>query len=115
MFTPFSRYLRCLVLLGALFSVPAMAKNYVVEVHGIVCQFCSYGVAKKVRKLDFIDPSQYKQGVRVAIEDQSVYLAVAPGKALDKKALFEAIESGGYQPIRIWSLTDDGDRGEVQP
>lgn len=35
MFSKLSRYLASALLLGAFLSAPAMAKNYVVEVHGI--------------------------------------------------------------------------------
>lgn len=115
MFSKLFRSVTLWVLLGAGLAAPAMAKNYVVEVHGIVCQFCSFGVAKKLKKLDFIDPAEYKDGVKVDIEDQSVYFGVKEGVTLDQEALFKAIESGGYKPIKVWPLAADGSREEVSP
>ena len=90
-----------IALLYALLSTPLLAQNYVVKVNGIVCEFCAYGVGKKIRKLPFIDPSQYDEGVRVDIENQRVFVAVREDALFDKSALFKAIESGGYNPVDI--------------
>lgn len=56
-------------LLCALLSAPTIAKDYVVSVNGIVCEFCAFGVAKKIRKLPFIDKTQLDKGIRVDIEN----------------------------------------------
>lgn len=105
-------------LVGAVFAAvlaaPVLAQNYVAEVHGIVCQFCSYGVAKKVSKLGFIDPAAYKKGVKVDIENQSVYFGVKAGAKFDQAALYEAIRSGGYEPIKTWRLNAEGEREELE-
>ena len=103
------------VLFALVFTAPVLAQNYVVDVHGIVCEFCSFGVAKKVKKLDFIDRTAYKKGVKVDIENQAVYLGVRDDAEIDQQALFGAIESGGYKPIKLWRLNDAGEREEVSP
>lgn len=92
------------------FVTPSFAAKYVVDVHGIVCEFCSFGVAKKIKKLSFIDPEQYDDGVEVDIDNQSVYFAVKAEAALDQTALFEAIKSGGYNPIKVWQLDEQDQR-----
>ncbi len=99
---------KALALLIALMSTPALAQDYVVNVHGIVCGFCSLGVSKKVSRLPFIDRSKYTKGVKVEVEHQMVTISVKPETKLDKEALFAAIESGGYNPIEIFQLTPDG-------
>jgi mercuric ion binding protein len=100
-------------LLYALFATPVAAQNYVINVNGIVCEFCAYGVGKKIRKLSFIDPSQYDEGVKVDIENQRVFIALREGSTLDKSVLFKAIESGGYDPIDIQQITAGEDSAEV--
>ena len=95
-----------IALLYALLATPALAQNYMVSVNGIVCEFCAYGVGKKIRKLPFIDRSQYDEGVKVDIENQRVFVAVRDDALFDQSALFEAIESGGYDPIDIRPITD---------
>ncbi len=104
-----------LALLIALIATPALAQDYVIKVNGIVCEFCSLGVTKKISKLPFIDHSRYNKGVRVEIEDQMVTIAVKEEAELDKNALFGAIESGGYNPVDIWLLTPEGERVDYQP
>ena len=104
-----------IALLIALTSIPALAQDYVINVNGIVCEFCSLGVTKKVSKLKFIDRSKYTKGVKVEIESQMVTIAVKADATLDKAALFTAIESSGYNPVGIWELNDKGERVAYQP
>ena len=104
-----------IALLIALTSIPALAQDYVINVNGIVCEFCSLGVTKKVSKLKFIDRSKYTKGVKVEIESQMVTIAVKADATLDKATLFAAIESGGYNPVDIWQLTEKGERVAYQP
>ena len=75
--------------------------NYIVSVHGMVCELCSYGVAKNIRKLSFIDATQADNGVKVDIENQRIFITTLSNTPLDKAALFKAIESGGYKPIDV--------------
>lgn len=89
------------------------AKTYRVDVDGIVCEFCALGVAKKVRKLAFIDASRFKKGVKVDINNQQVFVAVRDNAKLDKAALFKAIESGGYKPLAI--TADNSQQGGKLP
>ena len=96
-----------------LLSAPVLASDYVVHVHGLVCSFCAHGVAKKVFKLPFIDQSKYTKGVKVEIENQKLTIAVSPDRDLDIPALFEAITSGGYDPVDIWTVTAAGELDEL--
>ena len=79
----------------------AQNNNYIVSVHGMVCELCSYGVAKNIRKLPFIDTTQADNGVKVDIENQRIFITTLSNTPLDKAALFKAIESGGYKPIDV--------------
>lgn len=99
----------------AVFATPAIAQDYVVRVNGIVCEFCAFGVTKKVSKLKFIDRTKYNKGVEVDVKEQLVTIAVKTAASLDRKALYDAIESGGYNPVELWELAEDGSRTLVQP
>ena len=99
-------------LVAVLLFAPVFASDYVVHVHGIVCSFCAQGVTKKVSKLPFIDQSKYTKGVKVEIESQKVTIAVKPGHDLDIQSLFEAIESGGYDPVDVWTVPASGELDE---
>ena len=86
-------------------STEITEKNYVVTVHGLVCELCAYGVAKNIRKLSFIDKQAPNKGVNVDIKNQRIFLTLSDEASLDKAALFEAIESGGYKPIDVIPTT----------
>jgi thioredoxin-related protein len=88
------------------------SNEVVLVVHGVVCSFCSYGIQKKLSKLDFVDVSKFnKKGSKVNIENQRVTIAIKPGFKADVDVIFEAIKSGGYKPI-IAYVADD--KGKVQ-
>ncbi|MCH8866157.1 MAG: heavy-metal-associated domain-containing protein [Proteobacteria bacterium] len=95
-------------------SNAVIADDYVVEVHGLVCSFCAQGVIKNVSKLPFIDQSRFTKGVKVEIEDQKVTISVKSGERPDIDGLFEAIRSGGYEPIEVWVVQSDGELTKVE-
>ena len=68
--------------------------------------------SKKVSKLPFIDQSKYTKGVKVEIEKQKLTIAVMPDQELDIPTLFEAITSGGYEPVDVWTVTATGEIDE---
>ena len=86
----------------------------VFEVHGIVCSFCSKGVEKKLSKLPFVDRSKYRNGVFVEIEKQRVTAAIKPGHEVDVQASFDAIRSGGYDPVRVYIAAANGELKVVE-
>lgn len=98
----------------ALASNSAFADDYVVEVHGLVCSFCAQGVIRKVSKLPFIDQTHYTKGVKVEIENQKVTISVNAGEKPDVDRLFDAIRSGGYDPIDIWVVQTDGQLTKIE-
>ena len=104
-----------LALALTLLATPVLAQDYVVTVHGIVCSFCAQGVIKKVSKLPFVDRSMYTNGVKVEIEDQKVTVAVRDDSAIDTVSLFAAIESGGYDPIDVWTVSETGELTTYHP
>lgn len=93
-------------MLSAIIATPVWAKNYEINVNGIVCEFCAFGVAKKLRKLAFIDPANFEDGVKVDIENQRVFISIQEGQALDQEAIFDAIKSGGYEPVKISEIDE---------
>lgn len=104
-----------LALLLAFVASPTLAQDYLIQVNGIVCDFCAIGVTKKISKLKFIDRSKYTKGVDVDVQAQLVTIAVKTDATLDQAALYAAIEAGGYNPVEVWRLAEDGSRSPVQP
>lgn len=99
-----------LLIVAGLIPTPTLAVDYVVNINGMVCEFCAFGVTKKISKLPFIDRSKYTKGVKVEIKKQMVTISVKDDFDIDKSALFSAIESGGYNPVELWEITPSGER-----
>ena len=107
----FSSFVAAMLMLA---SNAVFADDYVVEVYGLVCSFCAQGVTKKVSKLPFVDQTRFTKGVKVEIEDQKVTISVKDGARLDIDSLFDAIRSGGYDPIDVWVVQSDGQLTQLE-
>ncbi len=99
---------RLSVLLGLLLSAGAMAETMhqdvspgklVVQVKGVVCSFCAYGTEKNLAKLEFLDLSQYGDGVLIDINTHRITLALQPNKPVRYAGIADAIVKGGYDPV----------------
>ena len=87
---------------------PSKTQQLVLDVDGVVCSFCSYGLQKKLKGMSYVDGSFYKDGVHVDIEKQQVTLALKHGVDVDIEAAFAAIRDGGYRPIAATRYSPDG-------
>jgi hypothetical protein len=81
------------------------SNEIIVKIHGVVCSFCSYGVQKKLSKLRFVDKTKYNKGSKVITLEQQVIIAIKSGETADLNMIFNAIQSGGYDPIMAY-VTD---------
>jgi copper chaperone CopZ len=69
-----------------------------IQVSGVVCSFCAFGVQKKLSKLKFLDMSRFTKGVHVDIDNQLITIALDSSKQADLKTVYKSIKSGGYEP-----------------
>lgn len=67
-----------------------------VQVDGLSCPFCAYGLEKKLRKVENVArfDIQVAQG-RAVIEPK-------PGTSVDLAALEQAVRDGGFTPRAVW-------------
>lgn len=76
------------------------------QVNGLTCPFCVYGVEKKLKGVEFIEDA--KANLKTAI----VEIKVKNGKAIDIGKVNEAVKKAGFTPGEIQitatgSLTED--------
>jgi len=71
----------------------------VIEVRGMVCSYCSFGLQKRMGKLPFLDTSKFEQGIHSDIYAQRVTLALKPDQPLDLAKVYAAIKEGGYDAV----------------
>ena len=97
-------------------SVELQPNQAVIQVNGIVCSFCAYGTEKNLRKLTFLDKSQFgDDGVLIDIHSHRITLALHPAEQVDLPGIHNAITKGGYDPVRVYlsvrgEVRRDGDR-----
>jgi copper chaperone CopZ len=82
-------------------SIEVASNRVTIEVNGIVCSFCAYGLEKALGKMDGIDDAHYGNGVLVEIESQRVTFAFKKGAAIDFADVYERIKDAGYDPVRF--------------
>ena len=73
----------------------------VLQVKGIVCSFCAYGVEKNLSKLPFMDKSQGKNMILTDIKHGQVTLSLKPGATVDRELIKKAVKKAGYELVAI--------------
>jgi CRISPR/Cas system-associated protein Cas5 (RAMP superfamily) len=97
-------------------NIKPKQNEVILIVSGVVCSFCSYGVQKKLSKLDFVDTNKFnKKGSLVNIENQRVTIAIKEGFEANLDVIFEKIESGGYKPIKAYVTNEAGEISTYNP
>lgn len=73
-------------------ATPAFAAGagYRLEIAGLACPFCAYGVEKKLNALKGVE------GVETHIEEGIVIVTMADGATLDEATAREAVEDAGF-------------------
>jgi len=80
-------------------AISIQANEVIMQVHGIVCSFCTQGIKKKLAKFSFIDRTRLNKGILMDIENQRITIAIKLGETADIQGMFAAVLSGGYEPI----------------
>jgi len=78
------------------------ANQVKIQVRGIVCSFCAFGVQKNLSKLEFLNPKEFKKGVLVDVKNQQITLALAEDKQLNLVEIYNSIKKGGYEPEVVY-------------
>lgn len=82
------------LLLGVLSPAPADAADdqaiYTLQVDGLACPFCAYGVEKQLGRIDGVD------SVETDIKAGLVVVTMKPGAALDEADAKRAVDAAGF-------------------
>ena len=85
-------------------EVLVMPNEVVVEVFGMVCSFCAYGLEKNLSNLEKINSKKYTNGVYVDIDNQYLKIAFQPKSQIDYKKIHSLIIDAGFTPNVIYSI-----------
>ena len=98
-----------LILMGLLMAtlvVPAFAQDsstqITIQVDGLTCPFCAYGLEKKLKKLEGAEK------VRIDIDQGVAEVTVTEGKTIQEGDLKKAVLDAGFTPKEIIYRTAQG-------
>ena len=69
----------------------AGCSQYEIEVHGLSCPFCSYGIEKQLYNIEAVSQ------VSVDLSQGRVQIDTHPGRTTDKAELRQAVEDAGFE------------------
>lgn len=72
-----------------------------IEVDGLACPFCAYGLEKNLKEIDGVE------NIKINIEEGSVNLMIAEGKQISEKTVIEKIKEAGFTPGSIKKESDE--------
>lgn len=75
-------------------TVPAAAEHstyYQLQVDGLACPFCAYGIEKKLHAIKGVE------AVQTDIASGSVYIRMTPGATLDEATANQAVQAAGFR------------------
>ena len=76
----------------------------VVEVLGMVCSMCAFGIGEGFAKTDFIDKSKFSDGVSVDIDAQYVQLGLLESTNINPEKIVQVIKDAGYDVNLLFIL-----------
>lgn len=70
----------------------------IVQVDGLSCPFCSFGLEKKLKKLDGAET------VTIKVDEAIAEVIFAPGTVIDREKIVQAVTASGFTPREIKGL-----------
>ena len=71
-----------------------------IEVDGLSCPFCAYGLEKNLNKVEGV------QTIKIDVENAFVLLTISEGKSVDEETIRKSIEDAGFTPRSITKEND---------
>lgn len=69
----------------------------IIEVLGMVCSMCAYGIEQGFSEIDFVDKTKFKNGVFVELDSQFVQIGLKESSNVNPETILTVIEEAGYQ------------------
>ena len=79
----------------------------VVEVSGMVCAMCAFGIQEGLSELSFLNEKKYKDdGINIDLDTQLIYIPIDLSKKIDEWEAIQIINDAGYDTIAIYTNFD---------
>ena len=79
----------------------------VIEVSGMVCAMCAFGIQEGLSELSFLNEKAYKDdGINIDLDTQLIYIPIDLSKKIDEWEAIQIINDAGYDTIAIYTNFD---------
>lgn len=75
--------------------------NLKIEVDGLSCPFCAYGLEKNLKDVENI------KDIKIDVENAFVLLSISEGKGIDEDLIRKSIKNAGFTPRKITQVGDE--------
>ena len=79
----------------------------IVEVLGMVCAMCAFGIEEGFSKEEFVDKSKFSNGVLVDIDAKFVQLGLKKSSSVNPEAIYNVIQDAGYEVKKLYILKEN--------
>ena len=78
-------------------EVTIQDNEVLIEVLGMVCSMCAYGIEQGFSEIDFVDTTKFKNGVFVELDSQFVQIGLKESSNVNPETILTVIEEAGYE------------------
>ena len=79
----------------------------IVEVLGMVCSMCAFGIEEGFFNEEFVDKSKFSNGVLVDIDAKFVQLGLKKSSSVNPESIYNVIQDAGYEVKKLYILKDN--------
>ena len=79
----------------------------IVEVLGMVCSMCAFGIEEGFSNEEFVDKSKFSNGVLVDIDAKFVQLSLKKSSSVNPESIYNVIQDAGYEVKKLYILKDN--------
>ncbi len=81
--------------------------DVIIEVDGLSCPFCAYGIEKRLKKIDSVDE------LSVLLEEGKVHLKLKEGATVSEERLQKAVADAGFEARSIVFVNEEAKAPKV--
>ncbi|MDG2287561.1 MAG: heavy metal-associated domain-containing protein [Candidatus Marinimicrobia bacterium] len=79
----------------------------VLEVKGMVCSMCAFGIQEGLSELSFLNNKKFKaDGIEVDLDTQMIYIPIDLSKKIDELEAIKIVKDAGYDTVSIYTNFD---------
>ena len=99
--------LLCSILLSQDSSLNVEKDELVLEVNGMVCGMCAFGIQEGLSELSFLNNKKFEEdGIEVDLDTQMIYIPIDLSKTIDQLEAVQIVKDVGYDTVFIYTNFD---------